>query len=94
MVQTTLSKQIKLLSFFFNDHISGYSANKAIVRRMITSLHYSSFGYGSYILRKNFEVFGVIFLKENGISILGVNESVRLIDFYENSFIGEFETIF
>jgi hypothetical protein len=36
----------------------------------------------------------VIFIKENGISILGVNESVRLIDYFENSFIGEFETIF
>lgn len=61
---------------------------------MITSLHYSSYSYGNLILRKGFESIGVIFLKENGISILGVNESIRLIDLYENSFIGEFETIF
>lgn len=61
---------------------------------MITSLHYSSFVYGNFILRKGLDVFGVIFLKEHGISILGINESVRLVDYYENSFIGEFETIF
>lgn len=85
---------MKLLEFFFVDHTTGYSANKAIIRRMITSLHYSSFVYGNFILRKGLDVFGVIFLKEHGISILGINESVRLVDYYENSFIGEFETIF
>lgn len=30
----------------------------------------------------------------HGVSVLGCKETVRLLDFYENSFIGEFEVIF
>lgn len=35
-----------------------------------------------------------MFLKEHGVSVLGILESVRLLDFYEFSFFGEWEVIF
>lgn len=33
-------------------------------------------------------------MKEHGATVLGINESVRLLDFYESSFFGEWEVIF
>jgi len=37
---------------------------------------------------------GVIFIKEHGVTVLGILDSVRLLDFYEYSFFGEWEVIF
>ena len=45
-------------------------------------------------MRKNHPALGVLFLKEHGVSVLGVKDSMRLMDLYDHSFIGEFEVIF
>lgn len=45
-------------------------------------------------MRKGCSALGVVFIKEHGVSVLGVKESVRLIDYYDHSFIGVFEVIF
>jgi len=94
LIQTTLKKHLNLLDFFFVDYDTGYAPVKAIQRRMVTSLQYSLFAYGECVLRRGYTALGVIFMKDNGVSVLGVKESVRLMDLYDHSFIGEFEVIF
>ena len=37
---------------------------------------------------------GVIFIKDHQVTVLGIMDTVRLLDFNENGFIGEWEVIF
>lgn len=94
LVTTTLEKHLDLLNFFFVDHDTGYCTSKAFIRRMITNLQYSAFKFGEPIIKQGFSACGVLFIQTHGLTVLGCKESVRLLDFFENSFIGEFEVIF
>ena len=94
LVTTTLEKHLDLLNFFFVDHDTGYSTSKAFIRRMITNLQYSAFKFGEPVIKQGFSACGVLFIQTHGLTVLGCKESVRLLDFFENSFIGEFEVIF
>lgn len=37
---------------------------------------------------------GIFFIEKNGLTILGCDETIRLMDIYEQGYIGEFESIF
>jgi hypothetical protein len=78
-----LDKQIELLTVFFTDETLGYSANTAIIRRVVTSLNYGQYDYGTVVMRKHCKALGVVFIKDNGISVLGIEDKVRLVDLYE-----------
>ena len=53
------------------------------MKRIVTSLQNEIFEFGEYIIQEKNHVIGVIFVKEHGVTVLGINESVRLLDFYE-----------
>jgi hypothetical protein len=94
LIQETLKSQLNLLDFFLTDYDTGYAPINTMQRRLATSLHYSVFAYGEHVLRKGFTALGVIFIKQHGVTVTGVKESMRLLDLYDHSFIGEFEVIF
>lgn len=50
--------------------------------------------FGEQILIKGDDPIGVMFLSLNGATVLGINDSVRILDLYEQSFFGEWEVIF
>lgn len=60
----------------------------------MTSLHNEVFDFGQPVISKGQTPIGIIFVKERGITVLGILESVRLLDFYEQSYVGEWEVIF
>lgn len=60
----------------------------------MTSLHNEVFDFGAPIIQIGEMPIGIIFVKERGITVLGIMETVRLLDFYEQSYVGEWEVIF
>jgi hypothetical protein len=72
LIDTCLDKHLLLLQYFFNDYETGYTPVDAIKRRVVTNLHYSTFTYGDYIFRQDFPTLGVVIIRENGVSVLGI----------------------
>ena len=76
------------------DHETGYTTTRTLQHRLVTSLQYSFYEFGDPIIRKGQLPQGIVFIEKNGLTVLGCQEQIRLLDFYESSFVGEFETIF
>jgi signal-transduction protein with cAMP-binding, CBS, and nucleotidyltransferase domain len=94
LVNTTLEKHIELLKLFFIDYESGLTTDKALVRRLVTALQFTSFSFGEHIIKKGSHALGVVFIQTHGVTVLGCNQTIRLLDFYDGSWCGEFESIF
>lgn len=85
---------MSLVEHFVTSQDSGYVSDTAIVRRIVTSLHNQTVEFGENVITKGASVIGIMFIKEHGVTALGILDSVRLLDFYEYSFFGEWEVIF
>ena len=94
LTQICLERHLSLVEHFVVDAESGYQADPAIVRLLVTSLHNQVMEFGENIITKGQPVTGVIFIKEHSVTVLGILDSVRLLDFHEGGFIGEWEVIF
>lgn len=94
LTQICLERHLSLVEHFVIDVESGYQADPAIVRLLVTSLHNQVMEFGENIITKGQPVTGVIFIKEHSVTVLGILDSVRLLDFHETGFIGEWEVIF
>lgn len=60
----------------------------------MSSLNYIEVLFGEPVIKKNEKPIGILFIKDFGVTVLGINESIRLLDLFESSFIGEWEVIF
>lgn len=94
LIITTLEKHLDLLNHFFLDHETGYTTTRALQHKLVTSLEYSFYEFGDPIIRKGQLPQGIVFIEKNGLTVLGCQEQIRLLDYYEHSFVGEFEVIF
>ena len=94
LVNICLEKHLQLVEQIITDQESGYFSDPAIIRRIVTSLHYQTVEFGEHIIAKGGQSMGVIFIKEHGVTVLGIQESVRLLDYFEFSYFGEWEVIF
>ena len=47
---------------FMSDYEFGYTADRAIVRRLVTALNYGQYDFGTAVLRKNTKALGVYFV--------------------------------
>lgn len=94
LVQICLDRHYSLIQHFVIDQETGYTSDSAIQRRIVTSLHNEVFEFGKPIIRKGNHPVGILFVKEQIVTVLGIKESVRLLDLDENSYFGEWEVIF
>lgn len=94
LTQICLERHISLVEHFVIDSETGYQADPAIIRRIVTSLHNQVIEFGENIITRGEPVLGVIFVKEHTVTVLGIADSVRLLDFNETGFFGEWEVIF
>jgi hypothetical protein len=60
----------------------------------VSSLNYIEVLFGEPVIQKDDKPIGILFIKDNGVTVYGIHETIRLLDLHESSFIGEWEVIF
>ena len=83
LTEICLERHLSLIENFVIDKDIGFTSDAAICRRIVTSLHSEVFDFGAPIIKIGQMPMGIIFVKERGITVLGIMETVRLLDFYE-----------
>jgi len=57
-------------------------SDPSIITRIVTALTYMEVKEGEIILEKDEYSIGIMFIKKNGVSVLGINDTIRMIDLY------------
>ena len=69
-------------------------SDPAIITKLVTGLSYNEVLFGEAIVEIGQHPVDIMIIKKNGVSVLGIDGNIRILDLFEESFFGEWEVIF